>query len=324
MYSVWAGGFHGTQIAPHSAPTWEMNAVGGCGELKMVFDLRPGSEHQALRRNSPVRVMIGTHSTYWGRLVDYNHDTGEMVAEGEFGRNKLALDGDGNATRDLGVAIAAAIDRGWNVSNPAGVGGVAHGDSTGVQTVADLATEVANQTEQWVGINGRGQFYMSPAPTTPRWMLAPGTVALARTAEGMAEFLAGRWFDGSDYQTETAGTLTGDEEAVDLTARGVIDDVQARAILRGVLGKTRGRFAWAGGAEVSNSRIATIGGTPAALADVRPLSIVRIPGLPVYSAGSLWLDEVIGKTRYTAGSTSIYLEPISTAPRDLASVIAAS
>lgn len=325
MFTTWVGSYHATRIAPHSAPTWETLADGGCGQMSMTFAISPGNEHQALQKNVPVRVTVGNHPVYWGRLVDYNRQTGELVAQGEFFRNKLAIDGSGNATRDLGVAISAAIARGWNVRNPQGVGGVAHGEGNGsVQTIAELANEVAEQQSMRVGIDGRGEFYMLPERNVPSWMLAPGTVALGPTSEGSAEAVFGRYFDGTNHETITVGYLGNDEEPIDLTDRGTLTELQATQILLGAFDLSRGRLAWTGGVEVPSSHITTRGGTPAALASVVAGSMVRIPGLPVLSAGALWLDEIIGKTSYTAGEDSIYIEPVSTAPRTLRDVIAAA
>lgn len=326
MYTLWINGYHATRIGPHDAPTYELNAEGGCGELKVTFGVPVGFEHQALQRGKSVRLTLGSWGLYWGYVVDYNRETGELVAGGEFGREKLALDGSNNATLDLGVAITSALARGWDVSNPSGVGGVATGELSGVLTIAELAKRVADETGTFIGINGRGEFYKiaPPAPPTqPKWLLAPGSVALAPTTEGMADYLAVRFFDGSNNVSVLIGS-SGEERGVDLTDRGTLTDVQAAAIASAMNGKLGSRLAWAGGFEVPNSHIMTRGGTPAALANVTPLSMARIPGLPVLSAGALWLDEVIGKTRYTVGAEAIYLEPLSSAPRTLADVIAAS
>lgn len=323
MYSLWVDGYQATRIAAHSAPTWEISADGGCGELKVSFSVEAGFEHQALQRGRSVQVKVGLFAVYWGRVVDYDRNTGELIAGGEFGRNKLALDGAGNATRDLGVAISAAIGRGWNVTNPGSVGGVATGTGSGVQTVADLAREVADQSNTWIGINGRGEFYQTATPTTHRWLLAPGAVALAPTTEGMADFYAVRYFDGTNYVTVTLGT-SGEEAEIDLTDRGTLTGAEASSIAANMNAKYQKRLAWTGGMEVPRHQITTRGGTPSALVDVMPLEMVRIPGLPVFSANALWLDEVIGKVRYTAGADSIYIEPVATAPRNFVDVMAAA
>lgn len=324
-YSLTVDGFDAATIAPYSPPVYETLADGGCGELTTTLGLPRWAEHAALRKNATVILRLGSLGVWHGYLTDYDRETGELVATGQAYRSKLALNGSGQATLSVGTAITQAIARGWDVTNPAAVSGTVNGTVEGVQTMAELLAAYATQTTQRWGVNGRGQVYLRADPTEPQWYLTPGAAVLSPTTEGQATSLAGRYLE-SDRSIATAyvGDPSGDEEPVDLTGRGILTLGQAQALLTSMLALTRTAPAWTAGIEVSAELVRTEGGTPAALAAITAGSVMRLTGLPVLAAGGLWVDALIGRTRYQAGAPTIYLEPISTAPRTLADVIAAT
>jgi hypothetical protein len=77
---------------------------------------------------------------------------------------------------------------------------------------------------------------------------------------------------------------------------------------------------------VTADQLTTIGETPADLASVWGGQMVRIFASPTASPvmQAMWVDTLIGKTRYVGGADRIYLEPVNTAPRNYADVIAAA
>ena len=318
-------GYAATEIAAHTAPTWETLADGGCGAASWEFALSPRSQHSALRVGALVEVMAGPQPVYRGLLTEPDRTTWECHAYGLSSslRQRLALDAFGNSTRDLGVALAQAIERGWRGTNPAPVVGVAAGDPAGNPVkVGDLLDDYAEQTGQRWGADAFGRVYMRPDPTTAKWLITPDVAAFGVTDEAGAQLLAGRYFNGTANLTAYAGGGE-PEEAVDLTDRGTITAAAAEAILNGQLAR-RGGYQWTNGATLSRDQITTAGGTPAALGAVTAGQMVRAHGLG-YGVGSTpWLDVTIGKTRYTAGDDVIYLEPINTAPRTFVDVVAAS
>lgn len=325
LYSLFVDGFHvASQIAGHTPPTWETLADGGCGELSTVLDVRPGHVHYALRPGAKVALRFGAHAVYAGFLRDYNSETGELAASGMGSRSKMAIDPTGIPTLDVGVAITQAIARGWQVTNPSGISGSVAGTATEVKTVGELLSTFALETAQRWGVDGRRCIYLRTDPTSPTWRLAPGVAALGQTGEGSARALVGTYFDGTVTQALVVGDLDGDEDTVDLTDRGTLGVMQATAILNGTLAQTAGHVAWVNGVTVTRDQLTTIGGTPAALASVTAGQMMRLTGLPVLAAGALWVDVVIGRTRHTAGSDVIYLEPVNTAPRNLTDVLAAT
>lgn len=328
-YALWIDGCHvATQITPgagHSPPTWETLADGGCGELTTTLYLRPHQTHHALTPGARVTLRYAGLNLYSGFLRDYDQQTGDLVAQGWFSRQKRALDESGNATLNVATAIAQAQSRGWHVRNTLGVGGVVAGEVGEPLVMSELLTRRAEELGMRPGVDADRRVYIRPDPTTPDWMLAPGAAVLGSTGEGAPTALIGRYFDGTNNQTLLWGDTSGEEDLADLTERGTLTAIQAGAILGGALALSTAQRAWVNGITVSEGQImSTVGGTKAALMTVRAGQMLRLTGLPVLAAGSLWVDAVIGKTTYTAGARTITLEPVNTAPRDFASVLAAA
>lgn len=325
-YALWIDGRHvASQIAGHTPPTWETLADGGCGELTTQLHLRPFQTHHALREGAHVALEFGGHPLYSGFLRDYDQQTGDVVAQGWFSREKHALDPFGAATLDLGLAIGQATARGWHVRNTLGVSGAVAGEADEPLLMSELLSRRAEELGMRAGVDAERTVYVRPDPTAPDWMLAPGAAVLGSTGEGAPTALLGRYFDGTANRTLLWGDTSGEEALADLTERGTLTAVQAGAILGGALALTTGQRAWVNGITVSEGQIAsTVGGTRAALMTVTAGQMLRLTGLPVLAAGALWLDAVIGKTRYTAGESEIYLEPVNTAPRTLVDVLAAA
>lgn len=324
-YWIRLDGFAAAEIAAHTAPTWETLADGGCGEASWQFAASMRLQHQALRKNALVEIMLGPVPVYSGVLTEPDRTTGESHAFGLSSdlRRYLALDG--STTRDMGAAIARAITMGWRGTNPVPIVGTAAGDATGNPVkVGDLLDDYAEQTGQRWGVNGARRLYMRPDPTIPTWLATPDAAAFGVTDESAPTSLIGRYDTGSGYaNTGNIGT-PGLEDAVDLTDRGTLTLAAAEAVLAGMLVR-QGEVSWTNGATLHREQLTTFGGTPAGLAAVRAGQMVRAHGFGYGAFGKApWLDVVIGKTRYTAGEDVIYIEPTNTAPRNLADIIAAA
>lgn len=323
--SIWLriNGYPATEIAAHTPPTWETWADGGTGSISWEFALTTRSQHQALRTRTLVEVMCGPMPLARGVMTDPDRVSGQFVAYGlaADGKNFPALDAGGSLTRDIGVAINTARDMGWMVTNPGPVTGTAAGEAVGNPvSVAQLLDEYAEQTGQRWGVDHFGRVFMRPEPTTPSWLAAPDAAAFGTTSEGAATRLLGRYLDSTTgtYLTAAAGSGA-PVDTLDLSDRGALSNAAATAILQGSLNLDGARTAWTNGVTLTPDQLQTMGGTPAFLPSVRAGQLMRSFGLS-YAADSLALDTVIGKTKYTAGSRSIFIEPTNTAPRTARSV----
>lgn len=320
------GGYPATEIAAHTPPTYETGADEGCLSASWAFALSPRSQHQALRKGALVEVMCGPTPVFTGLLNEPDRTTWECHATGLSAslRRTLALATDGNSTRTLQFALEKAAIDGNPVLNLAPVTGTAAGDVTGNPvTIGTLLDDYAEQTGQRWGVAADRVVYMRPDPTVPTWLASPDAAAFGVTDEDVATRIFGRYDTGTGYDTATVGA-PGLDEAVDLTERGTLTLAAAQAILTGML-QRKGTTSWVNGVTLNREQLTTMGGTPAFLAVVRGGQLLRAHGLASNVVSNApWLDVVTGKTRYTAGDDSIYLEPVNTAPRNLADVIAAA
>lgn len=318
-------GYPATEIAAHTPPTWETLADGGCGEASWQFAATARLQHQVLRNNALVQIMLGPVPVYSGVMTEPDRTTGECHAFGLSSALHRYVALDGGTTRDMGVSIARAISLGWPGSNPTPISGTAAGDATGNPVkVGTLLDDYAEETGQRWGTDGFGALYMRADPTIPSWLATPDAAAFGITDESSPTSLVGRYDTGAGY-ANTANVGTGGlEDVVDLTGRGVLTSTEAETILAGMLVR-QGEVSWTNGATLQREQIATFGGTPAGLATVRAGQMIRAHGFSYGVFGKApWLDVVIGKTRYTAGEDVIYVEPTNKAPRLAAEVWAAS
>lgn len=324
--SIWLriGGYPATEIGAHSPVTWETTADGGSFKASWSFSLSVRSQHQGLRVDSPVDVMCGGLPVWSGSLSYPDRTSGEYTAYGwsAMARKMLALDGGGNATRDVSAAITRA-QAVWPVTNPTGVAGTASGDVGAPITLGQLLDDFAAQLGMRWGVDGRRRLYCRPDPTSPSWLASPGASAFGATNEDRAKTLAGRYLDSVTSLNETVIVGTGQpEEAVDLTDRGAMGVMEASAILGGMLALGKGGSAWTNGVDLTRDQLTTMGGSRAALAAVRGQQLMRSFGF-AYEGRPFALDTVIGTTRYTQGSDVIYVEPVNTTPSTFVGVVAA-
>lgn len=328
MSSTWVriDGFPATEIAAHTAPTWEMGADGGCLAASFAFALSRRAQHQALRPGAYVQILCGPVPVWTGILTEPDRSTWEVhaVGMGAALRDYLALDSGGASTRNLGDAITQAAVRGWPGSNAASVVGPVAGDPDGNPiSVGALLDDYAEQTGQRWGADGRGVLYMRPDPTGVTLITAPGSAVFSPTSEAAPRRLAGRYFDGTSNQTAIVGA--GAPEAdVDLTDRGTLTLTAAEAILSGQLARS-GATGWAGSVTLHQDQLMTQGGQPVNLAANQTGHLIRCHGMADNTVASApWMELVIGKTTYTADEEVITIEPVNAVPRTLSSVIAAA
>lgn len=329
MTSLWVriGGIPATEIGPHAPPAWETLADGGCGQASIAFALHGRAQHQVLKAGALMEIMCGLGPVWKGLLTEPDRTTWEIHGVGLSAalRRRLALDATGAVTRNLTTALTEAINRGWQGWNPTPISGPVAGDADGNPiTVGQLLDEYAEQTGQRWGVDATGAVYMRPDPTAPTWLAAPDSAAFGTTNEDTPTMLAGRYFNGTTYETAYAGG--GDyEEAVDLSAHGTLSGPAAEAMLAGMLERTGG-IAWTNGTTLTRDQLTTTGGQRAFLPGVLGGQMMRAHGLSYgIAAQSFGLDTVIGRTKYDAAEPDeIFVEPVNTAPRTLSDVIAAT
>ena len=322
-----------TAIAAHTPPTWETLADGGIGEVSFEFSLSPKAQHPLLNDGVKVEVMLGATPLATAEMTEPDRTTWQVKAFGlsSAGRRIAAFDALGNPSRDVGMVLLNTTANGWAAKFPDEAitgGGVVSGDSTEPQMVGSLLDAYCEQTGQRWGVDGTGRVYIRSDPTTPTYFISPDAAAFGVTGEDQATQLILRYQTaGGAYATTKYPTVDPPvirHEMVDLTGRGALTEAEVHTIAAGAMKLGKGRASWTNGVTLSREQI-TFGGAPASLALVTAGAMARATGLPAaYLTQAPWLDVVIGKTRHTAGSETIYLEPVNTAPRGFVDVIAAA
>lgn len=333
--SVWlrlGGGTPVTELAPHSAPTWETLADGGSGECSFDLSLSAKTLPPLLQRGTLLEILCGGSRLWLGRINDYDREEGRVVGRGIHtdAYQIPAIDGAGNVTRDVVTALGTAFAAPWNwfANNYNGVAGVATGDSDSPQMLGQLLDQYAEQLGMRWRQDTNASIFIGVDPTVPTYLATPGAAVFGETDESSANHLIGRYFDGAANATTLRwlpDVVVARAEFRDLTDRETLTLAQANAILDAELAANASRPSWINGVTLHREQLTTPGGTPAFLSGVMAGTMIRAHGL--MAEGVLqapWLDVVIGKTRYTAGEDSIYIEPVNTAPRNLTDVIAAA
>lgn len=319
-----------TELAAHTPPTWETWADGGNGPASFAMALSPRVEPHLLRPSTLVEILCGPAQVWQGRVSDYDRMTGEVSCRG------IQVDAQGIpsltpsvfTTLDLSVSFPVATSAPWNwrATNPRLISGVMSGEASTPIMMSALLDGIAEQEGKRWGQDPRGALYMDFDPTTPTWLISPDAAAFGSTSEGRVTHLVAVYDNGTANAgriRSVPGVLTSTAEAIDLTPRGTLTQAQVDVILDARLGVRRGRNGWINGVTLGRDQITTTGGQPAFLPMVRARRMARAHGL-VYSSGEApWVDGVIGKTRYTAGEETIYLEPTETMPRTAVDVWAA-
>lgn len=320
-----------TEVAPHSPPTWETLAVGGSGEATFELGRSAKFESHLTKPGRFLEIFVGPMPVWCGRILDFDRENGVVVGRGIHadGNNIPALNSGGSATRDLITAFDYANAAPWSwVVRRNDYDAVALGDSSEPLMVWPLIELIAEQNGQRAVVSPDRKLYMTGEPTSPTWTIAPEAAAFGKTNEDQSTALIGRYNTGggSNLTTIRPNPLTSSPRAefVDLTGEGALTGVQADAILDAML-KGRSQTGWVNGVTLHREQI-TRNGTPAFLPAVHARNrMVRAQGVPTAFGAmqATWVDAVLGKTKYTAGSDMIYLEPINKAPRTLAEVTAA-
>lgn len=318
------GGEDAATIAAHTPPTWETSIDGGCLAASWSMALSAGSAPRLLSPGVPVEIMVGATRVWYGVLDEPDRLTWTVTARGIASRaaDYLAIDTGNAPTRDLPTAFSRAQGLGWDVLT-ADTLGIASGDAA-AGTLSQLFDEYAVQLGKRWSVRGDGYLRFESDATEATWLAAPQGAVFSEADDNYITHLVGQYDNGTTLAQIRRGDATatvGREEWVDLTPRGVLSSGQATDILDGLLALRGNRLAWTNGVTLTNEQLTSLGGTPAFLASVRAGQMLRAYGV-ANARHTHRLDVVIGKTVYTAGAKTIYIEPVALAPRNLADFVA--
>jgi hypothetical protein len=251
-------------------------------------------------------------------------------------------DGAGNSTTVATDAITVAIGNGlqWGGYDPGSVPsfgflGVTTQDD--LQTIGSLLNAIGDFSGYHWGVGQDNLVAFTQDPTTPTYQVTPDVVALGTADDNYASTVKVRYIDSSTSLFTTATATDANtqarfgrrEFAVDLTSsQPPMSSTAAQGFADGILAKSKGRLSWTNGLTLTSNEIQTIGGVPADLSlvaeDVGTGCMVRLHGIfddLLEFTGNTWLDLIIGEAKYVDGASTIDLNPLGLAPRDLAAVV---
>lgn len=334
-----------TSIAPWGELEYSWLADGGCEEASWRMPVPRDYRHPSLVRGKDVEVRLGPLNTWRGRLTEPDQDdegwtfhaAGLKDAAGNGGTSRgfMAFDAAINNTSIPNTAIDQAIARGLPWIRPASLSGVAFVDAGSVDAIVTVSELLdrwsASVSKRW-GVNAEAEVYAAADPTVPMWHMTPGSGSYGYAEEEYASDVYLRYYNTSfvlataHAQDADAADLLGvSEAAIDGRDYGALTAPKAVSYAQGLLDKGKARLAWTNAVTPSRWQLTTPGGAPACLALVKAQQMVRLHGLrDVQGTPIPYVDFVIGRTRYTAESDTMVLEPVGLAPRNLADVLAAT
>lgn len=322
-----------SSLVPWGELTYSHVADGGCKAASWRIDAPLTFAHPALARGALAQVMLGSAPVWAGKITEPDVDddwTINAVGLAELSADWMCFDGSGNTTSRPDTAIDQAIADGipWTRPQSLSATAFASADQTdGLNRLTDLLDAWADaQGKRW-GVNADQQVYAVADPSTPTWILMPGTSRLGLADDDYASDLYLRYLSTTGYATahvfDAAAKAPGGPGyrayPVDLTPLGLMSGTAAAVIGNGMLAKGKARLGYTNGVEVTRYQIATVGGSPACLAMVKAGDMVRQYGVQNEQPGAPMshVNWVIGETNYEAGSETLTLTPVGLVDRNL-------
>lgn len=323
---VRVGGYWLNDVGPWGELEYMTRWPGGDFEATWKMDLPAGFQHPALRAGRAVEIMDGPLRIWQGRLSQPDRAEWTFTATGlcREASGFLALDGDGNTTTNVDVAVDAAIARGLPWRRPASLSPVtATSDLTteGVNTLEQLLDQITDNLGQRWMVDPDGTVSMSLDPTEPTWHLTPGSVSLGLADDEYASTVFVRYSPAAGTFETTSATDPNPqggyrEYPADVTGMGTISATKAANIALGILAKGKARLGWTGAIEATPYTLTTPGGTPADLSAVRARDVVRVHDVDdVDLNGVTFIDIVVSEAHYVDGDSTIQLSPQGLVPR---------
>lgn len=319
---------------------WRHGADGGCLTASWRLDrsasnLRP----PGFRTGAPVEIYEGRQRVWFGTLDQPGRADVDFTATGLLAQSRkfMAVDGSGDPTDSADLAIETAIGNGLLL------------DYAGDAPANEVPSEKPLRLDELIGthatangvratVRGDRLLRWESDPTTPRYVILPGTVPAPRPAdEEFATTVIVRYvssvsgsppvadgFTNAEATDADAEAIHGRREVfIDITDRGYLTATEAGWIADGILTKYGVRYSFADSVTVTGRDLLR-GSSPVNLATVDAGHMVRFLGVrdPSSVGGSGDFDVIVGATDYTDGSGVITLSPLGLVPRTLADVIA--
>ena len=245
------------------AAEWPDTGIGGPTSATFTINLPPANRPSWLIKDTPADVRLGGTFLLAGKIAepDWGQDsepsTITITGAAREGENTVALDGTGKTTSTADTALDAAISRGaltWTRPASISTTPLTDGDQTNTPNMLlELLAQAARQTG--------GRYYVDPYrrilagtdPTTPTYLLQPGSGELPWTTQEQATRIIGGWFDTGGVPHATAVGSGANEQKV-ILPRNVTNSTTATSILTNLLAAATAG-GWTGGLTIAAEQI---------------------------------------------------------------------
>lgn len=315
---------------PRENLRWEHRWPLGCWEASWVLHIPRGATLRELTRGASVLISRAGLPVWRGFLGEPNRDTGEMTAHG------LARQAEGRAVVETNLANAIGTANGNGVTTWTLPISLPQQDLT--HTLGDqypYLSELLDRLPGRWGVDARRRLFLSATdPTTPRWAVAPGSLAVALPAsdDNYVTRLVGDVITGQDSSgnptawsrvevEDTAASARWGrvERSVDMSPAGVITTSRGQSILAAMLADGRARPVFSGSIEVPAIKLLTIASQPVCnTSQVIAGTMIRQHG--VYTPDTRLsfdghTDWVIGASEHREDDPAVTLTPLGAPPR---------
>lgn len=321
-----------SRIGPYG-PVTVTHSLHGFEEAS--WEMQQGLVHPRLRGNALVEVYNGGIRIGRGSMIEPDQ-AGRYVAKGEWRQAEIApaINASGGWTSSPQDVITQGLARGdltWSGSGAA-FSATPYGDPLEQKIATVLDNYTAELGTRWAVDANSGPYFWSD-PSSPKWKVPHAVYgrSLTPAEDDFYTHIVGNYLtSASTYTSATVGSaaaaaLWGRRTAVvDLTPAGVIGATRATSILSGIFLLSGARLGFAERLTLAYGQIASLGGTPAPLAQVMAGQKVRLAGTidPTLPGGvRTYTDIIIAESVHTDGSNEITITPVGYAPRDFASIV---
>jgi hypothetical protein len=315
---------------------------GGCNELSFTAPTTYGTRIASLLRSAPVSLTWGGFPIWAGSILEpeWNGSQVQVAAQGAFkeGTQYAPLDSSNQPTDNAYDAVGwAVVARGLNWQrDEASIPNASLGSTSVYANVAGLLDDHAQKLGQRWAVGADRVVFMRADPTTPSYHVRTGAVDLGIATDSYASNVVLLYNDSTagavrtvTYPAFGAGgvyeaTYGHAESMIDKTDLAPMSAATASGIAQAVYERTTQKPGFTNGLELGYGEILDAKWQP-----IHPARVaieawgkaVRIHGVPDTALATTYTDFVVGSTSYTAGSSTVTVNPIGLAARDQESVL---
>ncbi len=316
---------------------------GGCNELSFTAATEYGTRVAGMLRSQPIDLRWGTATIWAGTTLEpeWSGSQVRVAAQGAFKEGAdytplTVFDGAYLPTDNAAIAGALAVSRGLDWTLDASVPNASLGSTSVYANVAGLWDDHATQLGQRWAVDAQRRAYFAADPTDVSYHVRAGAVDLGIATDNYASHAVLLYNDATFGAVRTvAYPALGSAPSVyeqtyghvewmkDITDQAPMTAATALGIAQAVYERSKQTPGFTNGLELNPGEIVDRGWQPISPARVAAEAwgkVVRVHGVPDVALAAPYTDFVVGSTAYTAGSSSVTVNPVGLVSRDPESV----